>query len=112
MNNLKLSSKLLKSLKLQAGKATWDWTAPEKNVSLADKIAELAADKVGEAYRITDKVARKEALSEAKEAVVKALTAELAEGEELDDARSWSKLFGSLEKKIVRGRIIAGEKAY
>ncbi|BBN80871.1 polyribonucleotide nucleotidyltransferase [Pseudoalteromonas sp. A25] len=101
--------KAITEFKAEAGKPTWDWAAPEKNVSLADKIAELASEKVGEAYRITDKVARKEALTVAKEAVVAALTAELAEGEELD-TQEVSKLFGSLEKKIVRGRIIAGEK--
>ncbi|CAM4009694.1 polyribonucleotide nucleotidyltransferase [Pseudoalteromonas byunsanensis] len=101
--------KAVEEFKAQAGKPTWEWAAPEKNVSLADKIAALASDKVGEAYRITDKVARKEALSVAKEAVVAALTAELTEGEELD-TQEVGKLFGSLEKNIVRGRIIAGEK--
>ncbi|WP_125719881.1 polyribonucleotide nucleotidyltransferase [Pseudoalteromonas rubra] len=93
----------------EAGKPAWDWTAPEKNVELSDKIAAIAEQKVGDAYRITDKVARKDALSEAKAEVVEKLTAELAEGEALDE-QEVSKLFSSLEKKIVRGRIIAGEK--
>ncbi len=99
----------INEFKAEAGKPAWDWTAPEKNVSLADKIAAIAEQKVGEAYRITDKVARKEALGEAKAEVVEKLNAELAEGESLD-SQEVSKLFGSLEKKIVRGRIIAGEK--
>ncbi|MCF2910181.1 polyribonucleotide nucleotidyltransferase [Pseudoalteromonas sp. DL2-H2.2] len=93
----------------EAGKPAWDWAAPEKNVELSDKIAAIAEQKVGDAYRITDKVARKDALSEAKAEVVEKLTAELAEGEALDE-QEVSKLFSSLEKKIVRGRIIAGEK--
>ncbi|MCG7560666.1 MULTISPECIES: polyribonucleotide nucleotidyltransferase [unclassified Pseudoalteromonas] len=93
----------------EAGKPAWDWTAPEKNVELSDKIAAIAEQKVGDAYRITDKVARKDALSEAKAEVVEKLTAELAEDEALDE-QEVSKLFSSLEKKIVRGRIIAGEK--
>ncbi|WP_046005484.1 polyribonucleotide nucleotidyltransferase [Pseudoalteromonas rubra] len=93
----------------EAGKPAWDWAAPEKNVELSDKIAAIAEQKVGDAYRITDKVARKDALSEAKAEVVEKLNAELAEGEALDD-QEVSKLFSSLEKKIVRGRIIAGEK--
>ncbi|MFP5304003.1 polyribonucleotide nucleotidyltransferase, partial [Cobetia sp. SIMBA_158] len=76
---------------------------------LEEKVAELAADKVGEAYRITDKVARKEALGVAKDAVIEALSSELAEGETLDK-QEVGKVFGSLEKKIVRGRIAAGEK--
>ncbi|ALU44735.1 polyribonucleotide nucleotidyltransferase [Pseudoalteromonas rubra] len=93
----------------EAGKPAWDWAAPEKNVELSDKIAAIAEQKVGDAYRITDKVARKDALSEAKAEVVEKLTAELAEDEALDE-QEVSKLFSSLEKKIVRGRIIAGEK--
>ncbi|MCO7190314.1 polyribonucleotide nucleotidyltransferase [Pseudoalteromonas sp. XMcav2-N-2] len=93
----------------EAGKPAWDWTAPEKNVELSDKIAAIAEQKVGDAYRITDKVARKDALSEAKAEVVEKLTAELAEDEALDE-QEVSKLFSSLEKTIVRGRIIAGEK--
>ncbi|KZN64472.1 polynucleotide phosphorylase/polyadenylase [Pseudoalteromonas luteoviolacea CPMOR-1] len=101
--------KAIEEFKADAGKPAWDWTAPEKNVALADKVAAIAEEKVGTAYLITDKVARKESLSEAKAEVFEKLTAELAEGEELDE-QEVGKLFSSLEKKIVRGRIIAGEK--
>jgi polyribonucleotide nucleotidyltransferase len=95
--------------KAEAGKPTWDWTAPEKNDVLADKIAAIAEEKIGAAYLITDKVARKDSLNETKALVIDTLTAELAEHEKLD-SQEVGKLFGSLEKKAVRGRIIAGEK--
>lgn len=101
--------KAINEFQAEAGKPAWDWTAPEKNVTLADKIAAIAEEKVGATYLITDKVARKEAISAAKAEVVEKLTAELAEDESLDE-QEVGKLFGSLEKKIVRGRIIAGEK--
>jgi polyribonucleotide nucleotidyltransferase len=101
--------KAVEEFKAEAGKPAWDWTAPEKNVTLADKIAAIAEEKVGAAYLITDKVARKEAISAAKAEVLETLKAELAEGESLDE-QEVGKLFGSLEKKTVRGRIIAGEK--
>ncbi|MEQ3514956.1 polyribonucleotide nucleotidyltransferase [Pseudoalteromonas sp. BZB3] len=101
--------KAVEEFKAEAGKPAWDWTAPEKNVTLADKIAAIAEEKVGAAYLITDKVARKEAISAAKAEVIEKLTAELAEDESLDE-QEVGKLFGSLEKKTVRGRIIAGEK--
>lgn len=101
--------KAINEFQAEAGKPAWDWTAPEKSVTLADKIAAIAEEKVGAAYLITDKVARKEAISAAKAEVVEKLTAELAEDESLDE-QEVGKLFGSLEKKIVRGRIIAGEK--
>jgi polyribonucleotide nucleotidyltransferase len=99
----------IKEFQAEAGKPAWDWTAPEKNVTLADKIAAIAEEKVGAAYLITDKVARKEAISAAKAEVIEKLSAELSEEESLDE-QEVGKLFGSLEKKIVRGRIIAGEK--
>ncbi|KZN38997.1 polyribonucleotide nucleotidyltransferase [Pseudoalteromonas luteoviolacea] len=101
--------KAIEEFKAEAGKPNWEWTAPEKNVALADKVAAIAEQKVGDAYRITDKVARKDSLSEAKAEVLEKLTAELAEGEDLDE-QEVGKLFSSLEKKIVRGRIISGEK--
>lgn len=93
----------------EAGKPVWDWTAPAKDESLAEKVAAIAEAKIGEAYHITDKVARKDALSAAKAQVIEKLSAELGEDESLDE-QEVSGVFGSLEKKIVRGRIIAGEK--
>ncbi|MEJ6474539.1 polyribonucleotide nucleotidyltransferase [Pseudoalteromonas piscicida] len=101
--------KAIEEFRAEAGKAAWDWTAPEKDLTLAEKVAAIAEQKVGDAYRITDKVARKEALSEAKAEVIEKLSAELAEGDSLDE-QVVGKEFSSLEKKIVRSRIIAGEK--
>ncbi|AXQ98669.1 polyribonucleotide nucleotidyltransferase [Pseudoalteromonas piscicida] len=101
--------KAIEEFRAEAGKAAWDWTAPEKDLTLAEKVAAIAEQKVGDAYRITDKVARKEALSAAKAEVIEKLGAEVAEGESLDE-QVVGKTFSSLEKKIVRSRIIAGEK--
>lgn len=101
--------KAIEEFRAEAGKAAWDWTAPEKDLTLTEKVAVIAEQKVGDAYRITDKVARKEALSEAKAEVIEKLGAEVAEGESLDE-QVVGKEFSSLEKKIVRSRIIAGEK--
>ncbi|WP_105190050.1 polyribonucleotide nucleotidyltransferase [Pseudoalteromonas sp. T1lg48] len=99
----------INEFKAEAGKAAWDWTAPAKDETLAGKVAAIAEEKIGEAYRITDKVARKEALSAVKAEVIEKLSAELGEDESLDE-QEVSGEFGALEKKIVRGRIIAGEK--
>ncbi|MEM0516023.1 polyribonucleotide nucleotidyltransferase [Pseudoalteromonas sp. YIC-827] len=99
----------INEFKAEAGKAAWDWTAPAKDETLAGKVAAIAEEKIGEAYRITDKVARKDALSAAKAEVIEKLSAELGEDESLDE-QEVSGEFASLEKKIVRGRIIAGEQ--
>ena len=101
--------KAIEEFSAEAGKPAWDWTAPEKDLTLAEKVAAIAEQKIGDAYLITDKVARKEALSEAKAEVIEKLSAELSEEESLDD-QVVGKEFSSLEKKIVRSRIIAGEK--
>jgi len=83
----------------------WEWTAPVADEALAAKVAEFSTDAITTAYQIADKLQRQDAVKAAKNAAVEALVS--------DDG--WSEndvvgAFGKLEKKIVRGRIIAGEK--
>ncbi|WP_348523829.1 polyribonucleotide nucleotidyltransferase [Endozoicomonas sp. G2_1] len=85
----------------------WEWAAPEKNVALADKIAELATEQFNEAYQITEKAKRYEKVGEIKSAVLAQLNEALAEGEELDEGEA-KDLLHDLEKKVVRGRITQG----
>jgi polyribonucleotide nucleotidyltransferase len=85
----------------------WDWTAPAADEALAAKVAEVSTNSITEAYQIADKMQRQDAVKAAKRAAVEALVS--------DDENGWSDndikdAFGKLEKKIVRGRIIAGEK--
>ncbi len=90
----------------EAGVTSWDWQAPEKDSSLVAKVAELAESQINEGYQISEKQARYTKLGEIRASVVDKLT----EGEE----PQWSKddisgAVSSLEKKIVRGRVISGE---
>ncbi len=98
--------KNINELAAEAGKPKWEWTAPATNEELLKKIKELAEDGIGDAYRITEKAERYAKISELKSKVTEQLT---AENEELD-AKEISDLFHSVEKKIVRSRITAGEK--
>ncbi|SJZ90248.1 polyribonucleotide nucleotidyltransferase [Vibrio cincinnatiensis] len=84
----------------------WEWQAPEENTALKEKIALLAEARFTEAYQITEKMARYEQVGQIKSDVIDAL---LAEDETLD-VMDIKKMLSSLEKKVVRGRIIAGEK--
>lgn len=84
---------------------TWDWAAPEVNVSLKEKVTELASDRIGAAYQITEKMARYEQINSIKTDVINTL---MAEDENLDELEI-KNLLGSVEKKAVRSRIIAGE---
>jgi len=90
----------------EVGVTSWDWKAPEKDTTLVSKVAELAESQVNEGYQIKEKQARYTKLSEIRSNVIEKLT----EGEE----PQWSKddingAVSSLEKKIVRGRVISGE---
>ncbi|MGM0824658.1 MAG: polyribonucleotide nucleotidyltransferase [Pseudomonadota bacterium] len=100
----------INELVAEAGKPRWDWQPPEENVALKTAMADAFEAKVGEAYRITDKMARQDALSALKDEAVAQLAA--AEDEEADgkfakdDVKS---AFAGLEKRVVRSRVIKGE---
>ncbi|MGD8176084.1 polyribonucleotide nucleotidyltransferase [Marinimicrobium sp. ARAG 43.8] len=87
------------------GKPRWEWTPEAVNTELETKVKAGFADGIGEAYRITDKAERYEKLNALRAQAVEQLVDEDA-GIEAGDVE---KLFGSIEKQLVRSRIIAGE---
>ncbi len=88
----------------EAGKPRWDWQAPEADAELVAAVEAAASGPLGEAYRITEKTARYERVGQVKDKVVAQLATE--DGPAEDDIKD---IFKSLEKQIVRGRILAGE---
>ncbi|MBE1277520.1 polyribonucleotide nucleotidyltransferase [Enterovibrio baiacu] len=82
----------------------WDWTAPEVNAELKARVAELAESRFVEAYQITEKMARYAQVGDIKQSVI----AQLSEENEDLNVREIQGMLGSLEKNVVRGRIIAG----
>ena len=88
----------------EAGKPRWDWQAPEADAELVAAVEAAASGPLGEAYRITEKTARYERVGQVKDEVVAQLATE--DGTAEDDIKD---IFKSLEKQIVRGRILAGE---
>ncbi|MBT8145891.1 MAG: polyribonucleotide nucleotidyltransferase, partial [Gammaproteobacteria bacterium] len=95
----------INELKAEAGKPAWDWQPPEVNQTLKDAVAEAYTAKLTEAYQISDKMQRYDATGKLKAAAVEQFANEETgvTGSEVENE------FGSLEKKIVRSRIIAGE---
>ena len=83
----------------------WDWVAPAKNEALFNAVSELAKDRLGEAYRITEKQARYAQIDLIKEEVLAALK---EKDEELDENEVIN-IIVELESQIVRQRVIAGE---
>ncbi|NUF49955.1 polyribonucleotide nucleotidyltransferase [Gilliamella sp. ESL0250] len=83
----------------------WDWVAPAKNEVLYNAIVELAKERLGEAYRITEKQARYAQIDLIKEEVLAALK---EQNEEVDENEVLN-IIVDLESQIVRKRVIAGE---
>nr|WP_283104992.1 polyribonucleotide nucleotidyltransferase [Shewanella dokdonensis] len=88
----------------EAGKPRWEWAAPAKNETLAEKIKTLAEADFTAAYQITAKQERYQAVADIKKAVVEKL---LAEDPQVDTTEA-DNLLGSLEKRVVRSRILKG----
>ncbi|MDH3512168.1 MAG: polyribonucleotide nucleotidyltransferase [Gammaproteobacteria bacterium] len=97
----------IQELASEAGKPTWDWQPAQVDATLVEAVAAQAQAAVTEAYAISDKQERY-----ARIAAVKAATAEsLAAGE--DSAYSSDEIggeFHNLESRIVRERVLSGEK--
>lgn len=92
----------------EVGNAKWEWTPAAVDEELATKVAETSTAAITDAYSIAEKMERQDAVKAARNAAADALAA--AEGEEGWDRQTVKDAFGKLEKKIVRGRIITGEK--
>ncbi len=87
----------------EAGKPRWDWQATPVNETLKAALADQFGAQVKEAYKITEKMKRYEALGELRKAAVEALS-----NEETSDSEV-SEYFGKLEKATVRTAVVAGE---
>jgi polyribonucleotide nucleotidyltransferase len=103
---MQVAIQTINELAQEVGNPSWGWTAPEKDESIADKVAAAAASQINEAYTIADKMARQDRVAEIRSAVVEQLCGE-DEGS-LPEAEVRGAV-SALEKSTVRGRIIAGE---
>jgi polyribonucleotide nucleotidyltransferase len=90
----------------EGGKDQWQWTAPTPPQALIDKINEMAANDINEAFRIKSKSTRSAKLDEIKGRVVTALCTD-AEG--APDKNTVGSLLFNIEAKTVRGQILNGE---
>jgi polyribonucleotide nucleotidyltransferase len=94
----------INELKAEAGKPAWDWQPAEENTSLKEKVAAGFAAQVTEAYQISDKMQRYDAIGEIKAKAIEQLADEeagISEGDVAD-------VFSALEKSTVRNRILDG----
>ena len=98
--------KAIRELTTEAGVKPWNWKAPEKDTGIQDRVAAAAETRVREAYRIQEKMARQDRLAEIRDDVTRQLITDVMPAAETDAIKG---AVAALEKKVVRGRILAGE---
>lgn len=97
----------VKELKSEAGKPDWEWVPEEKNTTLTEAVSAAFSEGITEAYKISDKMQRQDALGALQEKAVEQFADE--EAETGVSAGEIQDVFAALEKKIVRSNIIAGQ---
>lgn len=99
---MQVAIQAIKELAAEVGKPRWDWQAPEENTALKEALSAEYGAALGEAYRITEKQVRYEAVGN-----IKTQAAEKFANEESGVSADLVKEYvGSLEKNIVRQRIL------
>jgi polyribonucleotide nucleotidyltransferase len=96
----------IRELAKEVGVPASEWQAPEKDGALVDQIKKLCEADIAAAYSIKEKAARQDAMSAVKDKVLAATTNETTSADQVEHIKG---LIKDIEKKVVRGRIIAGE---
>jgi polyribonucleotide nucleotidyltransferase len=103
---MQVAIETIKALAAEAGKPRWDWQPAEAPEGLEEAVTSAVKAGLGEAYRITDKMARQTRVSELRSQAVEQLaggdTPQFESGDVLD-------MFGKVEKTLVRQRVLNGE---
>jgi polyribonucleotide nucleotidyltransferase len=94
----------ISALKAEAGKPVWDWQPEPENEAVKSALDEQFGSAVAEAYKISDKMERYDAVGKLQEQAVEQLVNETTSFEEGDVREAFSKL----EKRTVRNSILDG----
>lgn len=97
----------ISELAAEVNTPAWEWQAPPVDEALNTAVADKVTSSLTAAYAIAEKQSRQEAVGAARDEAVAAIASDDEGGWSPEDVKG---AFSSLEKKIVRGRIIAGEK--
>ena len=95
----------IEALREQVKPADWGWQPPAVNEALKSKVSDLCEKDVVSAYQLPEKVERQDRLSEVRVKVAESCASE-ADGISAAEVKG---AFSSLEKSIVRQRILSGE---
>ena len=97
---------LINEFAAEAGKDAWDWTSPEPDTALIEKVAQLAEKDVNDAFKIKSKQERSAKLDEIKSRVMAELITEETSTLEANKVKDE---FFKLEARTVRSQILNGE---
>ena len=98
--------KLINELAAEVGNEPWDWTPPETDAAMIEKLSALAANDINEAYKIKSKQARSSKLDEIKSRVLgEMITADT----DTNAANQIKDALFKLEANVVRSQILNGE---
>ncbi len=90
----------------EAGAESWDWQPPETDNTVNDAVVQMAENDFIQAYQIKEKQDRYTRLGEIRSGIVEKLCNE--DDENSHDKDAVKNAIEKLEKKIVRGQILAG----
>jgi polyribonucleotide nucleotidyltransferase len=97
---------VINELVAEAGKPSWNWSAPERDAGIDQAVADKAQDALTTAYTEADKMARRDSIAAIRDEVLASLSPDEGEGLDRDEVKA---AFGALEKSIVRNRVLDGQ---
>ena len=103
-HEMQVAINAINELKAEAGKEAWDWQPAAKNEALIAQVEALVGQGIADAYQVADKMQRQAALNDLRNKAIAELSG--AEGQPSD--KEVSGVVSSVEKKIVRQRIVDG----
>jgi polyribonucleotide nucleotidyltransferase len=103
--SLQIIIQAIEALAKEAAKPKWDWQAPAISQDLVQQVQTLAESELAAAYQIKEKQARSAALA----AIRQQVSTTLSQNEAFT-VEQINKVLNQCEKKIVRGRILQGER--
>ena len=99
--------KAINEFAAEVGVTAWDWTAPATNDALNNAVAQAGEAAFTEAYQISDKQERYSRLSEIRSSITETLCPE-TDAEPQFGKEEVRNAIESLEKRVVRSRILSG----
>ncbi|NCP66445.1 MAG: polyribonucleotide nucleotidyltransferase [Paraglaciecola sp.] len=94
----------IKEFATEVNTPKWDWQPVAENTALKAKVKAVAEAAMTEAYQISDKMERKDAIV----ALTEKAVAEIVAADETQDAKEVKEMLHELESDVVRSRILAG----